>query len=330
MKQSCFVYRQAGSIEEFRELLFIRSLASPENRFAKTETTKEVHLNIDSYDSRSFHFGLYKVLDEESAPVGYIRIVGDMGRGPLFREVEELIDDHPTALAKSFDVVSTPFPMMRYFPGALVVGAFYRKIKEGGQALVEASQHLLVQQVESASLSQFMVSAMLATALVHCVDVVIIICVPRLKTFYNQFGFSSLPGTYEHYCPMFDKSVVCIFGTQKSLPIEMVDQIHSMAEVFEATGCICFNPTQPNNFYPTEEYLQNQNLLAEVAARMLVLERMQNNQKNLSLRISKRHGNAVAKDSRVGSLHGEDMTKQSTPAVFQIIQNKSYDNINNY
>jgi len=72
--QSYFVFRQAQSVDELRALLKLRYKVYRESRLQQFVPENECGIDLDGYDLRSRHFGLFK---NNSHPIGYMRVVED-------------------------------------------------------------------------------------------------------------------------------------------------------------------------------------------------------------------------------------------------------------
>jgi hypothetical protein len=256
MEQTYFVYREPESIEELKSLLLLRYSVYMESRFQRyKEKYKSMGIELDCYDVRARHFGLFKHENGTSRPVGYIRMVLDE-EGPWSEEIRAIAEEVSGLAEIVNETPSVPFPLMTYFPDAEIVNQHYLMAKRSGRRTVEAGRLSLGKTVRSISIARNMVSATVSFVLVNSIHDVLVTCVPSHSAFYYPFGFETCAGTEDHFCEETRTSLRCLHGHRENVSHRLKPSVLRMAEAYYNTSRICFSPSNPEQFYaPTQCYI---------------------------------------------------------------------------
>jgi hypothetical protein len=205
-------------------------------------------LELDCYDCRSLHFGLFECTNGESKPVGYIRIVTDEERH-WAEAIREIAAEIPAVAEKVNAMPEVPFPLMTYFPDVEAVEMQYRAAKARGRATVEAGRLSLEDTARGIPIARHIVASTVTIALVNNVSEALLTCVPTHARFYRPYGFSQAEGTSVHFCEETKTEFVCQHWNKENMSAETRAIVMKMAEAYRATGRICFNPQNPEQFH---------------------------------------------------------------------------------
>jgi hypothetical protein len=266
MEQTYFVYREPESIEELKSLLLLRYSVYMESRLQHyMEKYKSMGIELDSYDVRARHFGLFKHENGTSRPVGYIRMVLDE-EGPWSDEIRAIANEVPGLAEIVNETPSVPFPLMTYFPDAEIVNQHYMMAKRSGRRTVEGGRLSLEGSARSISVAKFMVSSIVAVVVVANVREALLTCVPSHARFYHPYGFEQCAGTSQHFCPETNTEFICQHWNVEQLQGSVKDSVLRMADAYYNTGRICYSPSNPEQFYaPTQSYIPSRPRLRAAA-----------------------------------------------------------------
>jgi hypothetical protein len=256
MEHTYFEYREPESYEELQALLRLRYNVYQESRFQDFASKfDDAGIELDSYDVRAHHYGLFELSNGSSRPVGYIRMVGNTARR-WSNEILSLAKKNASLAEQVCTIQHHPLPLMKYFPDAEVVREYHRNACMKGKSIEEAGRLSLDKSVRSMTVSWHMVAFSFAMQMVRGVDETIVTCIPRHTAFYTQFGFERLAGTSDHYCPETKATFSCLRTSNRRPPETIQEQLEKMIEAYHATGRICFNPAQHGNYRELQEEKQ--------------------------------------------------------------------------
>jgi hypothetical protein len=266
MNETYFVYREPESIAELKSLLLLRYSVYMESRLQHyVEKNKSMGIELDCYDVRARHFGLFKHENGSSRPVGYIRMVLDE-EGPWADEIRAIANEVSGLADVVNETPSVAFPLMTYFPDAAIVNQHYQMAKKSGRRTVEAGRLSLERSVRSISVAKFLVSSTVTAAVVTNVKEALLTCVPSHERFYHPYGFEQCAGTTQHFCDEPNTEVCCEHWSIERLQGSVKDSVLRMADAYYNTGRICLSPSNPEQFYaPTQSYIPSRPRLVAAA-----------------------------------------------------------------
>jgi len=245
---SYFVFREAANAEELLALLRLRYRVYRDSRLTKFCAENKEGIDLDAYDLRSKHFGLFLHSDGlDACPVGYERVVEDRFKG---------VEDNLATILRWYPSIATEFrsnnqsifPLLDYFPCAGSVSAIYRRCRIQGKKLVEPGRFALEQRVRSIAIARQFVTMIFAGLRADGVGYAILTCSPTHERFYSQFGFRRLSGAGAKRIVCKGVSWVCLLGSADGLPDGVKDRVLAMVNVYRRTGQICYNPSNPDCF----------------------------------------------------------------------------------
>lgn len=250
MQNKYYIFREPKNFDELKALLLLRYKVFRESRLEKFVVENEACINLDCYDLYSRHFGLYAHDGDSSRPVGYVRMVTDE-EGTFRDELFELAKSIPSLYEKVNRIPEEPFPIMNYCPYRNDIREYYVNLKLRGEKLVEAGRLSLVNSVRGLKIATNFIASIFASFLVHDVDKTILACRPNHQNIYNLFGAVVFNSTIEFQCDEADSSALLLLSA-KNLPESMKEKVYKMAVAYRATGSICYNPSNPDNYYAPE------------------------------------------------------------------------------
>ena len=243
-----FVFREAANLDELLELFRLRYRVYRNSKLAKFVPENEHGIDLDCYDVRARHFGLFSVDSGTEQLIGYLRVVEDRkvsGQADVF----ELVKQAPDLKGRLENKPSCPFPLMTYFPDADAFGELYRRIKDRGERLVEACRFALDKPFRSLRTAKHMVESAIAIYFFHYqFDHAVWCCDSSNKAFYRLYGFRPLDGSKDKDFARLGVSSCCVFGSAKGVPSPARERTMQMAKAYRDTGRICYFPSTPYQF----------------------------------------------------------------------------------
>lgn len=267
MDQHYFVFREPANINELKALLLLRYSVYRASRLHKFCPENEAGIDLDCYDLYSRHFGLYEHSGATSRPVGYVRMVTDK-EGTFHDELFRLAGQSPSLFEKINRVPPNPFPVMNYAPDSEQIGEYYNDAKARGEMFVEVSRLSLDGRIRGLKVVTNFVSSIFAAYQAMDVDHAIISCHSEHSVFYQHFGAKGFAGSQPFYCEQYDGAATSLLLlSPKTLPDTMKERVLQMAEAFRITGRICYDPSNPQQFYaPLGSYMESRPVFTAIAA----------------------------------------------------------------
>jgi hypothetical protein len=244
-----FVYREAESAEELCELFRLRYRVYRNSHLVKFVHENELGFEVDAYDFRSRHFGLFEVADGTETPIGYLRVVedNDLSQQP---QLTGLIAKYGHQLGCISSQVSAPFPIMTYSPDTDLLLSKYQQIRFLGERLVEPTRMSLDEGHRSLRMARLLFECSEAVYFFALgFDHVFACCDSSKKAFYHVYEWNYFPGTEEGDFAGLGESSTCLFGSAARTPAKVKPRILAMAEAFTETGRIYYHPTNSELYY---------------------------------------------------------------------------------
>ena len=241
-----FSYREATSMTELEPLLRLRYQVFKEEKTTKALfPDNELGIEIDYFDLKSRHFGIYLVKNGQPIPVGYQRIIHET-ETPIARTLRSWAARHPLLLRK-LSPVNSPLYLMTV-NRSRALWEFYMEQKATGVNFVEVSGAFVLKEFRSTRLDEFLLDACSA---VNFLDeepgAGLTSCSKNQAYRLQRFGWRKI--AQSDY--VFGKTDCCLLQLNPSnFHHQERAEMENMAEAFQATGSVCLHPVQPHYYYP--------------------------------------------------------------------------------
>jgi hypothetical protein len=213
----------------------------PENRFG---------IDLDGFDFSARHFGLYSHKNGSTTLIGCQRGVYPAG---------EIVNKMVSGLISRFAHYSTlllshrllPLPCLEYMPpsdGAALV-RLYMAARREKKNIGESTRLLIDPRYASAELAGFLGAAVIGVYMLSMnLDIGIAIVAKYHKRFYRRFGFRTIEGTRDRFYDKPGMMTSCMEIRKEYIPAKAWGRLAQMADAFQRTGRICYDPAQPDSF----------------------------------------------------------------------------------
>jgi Acetyltransferase (GNAT) domain len=191
--ESTYIFRVPYTKEELKALFHLRYKIFRETKGDFLFTENPYQLDLDVYDLRAYHFGLYKCDADRQKCVGHIRLVVSDRETPIASMVREIADDTPE-LNPNWD--TPPQYLLPHFQ--LVENDVVTNIVEESQklndVLIETSRYCTTIEAQAISIARFIVSSIIEASYhyFNSEGVVYVIVSHLHATFYKSYSFESL------------------------------------------------------------------------------------------------------------------------------------------
>jgi hypothetical protein len=231
-----FVLREARNSAELEALFRLRYDAYRGNGLAPLVPQNEYGLDIDCYDFRARHFGLFRASPTGDIPVGSLRVIEDrVVCGPA--DVGAILLRAPALRRLAEGTPEQPFPVMTYLPGAEALRALYSRLKAAGEKMVELGRFAMITDRGSLRLARHMVEATTAVlAFCYGIGHAVWCCDASNKAFYGLYGFRPLSGATEGDFLGLGVKSSCLYATESQIPIDTKRRLLEMARAYPALG----------------------------------------------------------------------------------------------
>jgi len=236
--ETWFVYREARTVDELEALLRLSNRVYSGCRLARFVHQTEYGFELDAYDFRARHFGVFELSGGTEKSVGYLRVVEDrdLSEQPTLRG---LGTKYPELFAQTSRTVNRPFPVMNYSPDSERLGRLYTQMLANGERAVEPTRMSLDPNCRKLSLARFLFECSNAIYFyvlgfdyaIACVD-------SSKKSFYRIYKWEYLPGTVEGDFAGLGVSSTVLLGSAAGMPRVPLARLTRMAKQYKATGHI--------------------------------------------------------------------------------------------
>jgi hypothetical protein len=238
-ENASFIFREVQAPEELLELLRMRYAVYRTCRLKELSPPNRDRLDVDPFDVRARHFGLYMSLHGRDVLAGGIRVVeiGPTASGGFLKQltgvsarIDEAISTEPAAR----------FPMLTYVREASVTADAVENLVAEGKAVVEPTRLILPRDRRSLTLARSIIEAAIAAYFFSDlrVDHAILTCATTQKRFYERYGFAAIPGTTDCYWKKPGVVGSALIGSPESVPRGLRPRIQAMADAFMRSGHI--------------------------------------------------------------------------------------------
>ncbi|HQU72032.1 MAG TPA: hypothetical protein PKV71_17030 [Calditrichia bacterium] len=251
MKKPYFYFSEVQSAGQLRQLFKLRYRTYQSSRLRGFLEENKHEMDLDGYDLRSRHFGLFEAGEGAADPVGHLRVIQDHD-GPNRERVLRVARETGFDPAMLEQAPSEPFPLILFHKDDRVLQHLYRGCRERGASLVEASRLCIAAPVASPELMAFVMhSAMAIYLLVLGCDYAMMACSPNHTPFYRIAGWRKFPNV-----PPFDihgVRLIPMMITRTQIAAPLAPTVELMAQAYRETGRICFYPHSRGHFLPPDE-----------------------------------------------------------------------------
>lgn len=248
-KEPYFVFREAKTTNDFNRLLRMRYRVFRNSNLAKLIQENDYGIDIDCYDLRARHFGLFRVENNTEGTAGYLRVVEDR-LVPIEYPIISLIERMPELCDKLKQEPKYLFPTMNYLPNPSIIRNLYENISHVGKQMMEPCRFALDEPFRSLRLAKHMVESILAVyGSFLGIEHAIYSCDASNASFYKTYGFNRLKEIPESDFVGIGANSCCLFASYSKIPLPIRNRIEIMAKYFAETGEIYFIPSQSNRYY---------------------------------------------------------------------------------
>lgn len=243
-----FVFREAKSVAELEDLFRLRYRVYQSGRLARFIAKNDLGMDVDCYDPRSRHFGLFEVSNGVEEAIGYLRVVEDRYLADM-THMAEFCKKYPELAQKAHQPFVHPFPLMNYIPDKALVRQRYAEIRGSGGQLVEAGRMVLDECHRSLRLARHIFEcAIVIYFLNKKANHAMACCDTSKKAFYAIYGFNHFEGTSEGDVAGIGVSSTLTFAAADRIPVKVQARLQEMAVVYRETGRICCVPGDSGQF----------------------------------------------------------------------------------
>lgn len=242
-----YSFREVTGMKELEPLLRLRYKV-----FKKEATTddlfpeNELELDLDFYDLRSRHFGVYHVENGWGMPVGYQRLIleDETAIAPALRRWAY----GKPALMKRLSLSEKKAPLyLMTLNSSGAMWRYYFEKKEWGASFAEASRVCILENHRSFGLTKAIFYSNMALVLwVFNIDIGITSCTAKLSVIHRRLGLKVIEG-----CNYDKHGVECsVLDVWKSdFNPHQYAELERMAEAYSVQDCICYHPEEPENYW---------------------------------------------------------------------------------
>lgn len=195
-------------------------------------------IDVDAYDLRAHHYGLFHRTSKGCAVVGCVRVVTDheTSAAPLIRKIVQIYGDLERVISEPTREI---FPIVEISPYGAEILSIYRETKAKGRDVVEAGRLALDPSHQYLKLGAAVVQAAAAVGFIigeygHA----FVWSCHHAARFFRIGGFKKLPGTAPFRLGKLREPLVCQVGTVGDIPASSRLTIEGYAEEIRSTGRI--------------------------------------------------------------------------------------------
>lgn len=239
-----FVFRSIRNTEELDALFELRYQEFKQSSNEKIVTSTTNKLDVDIYDFRSKHYGLF-LCEGDSKPklVGGVRLVFDEQFTNFEQEKVWLNHYKKTMVIKQN---SAPFPLNAYVVNRDRVESVYQEYKSQNYTLREVGRLVIAQHVRSYPLMCFMMQAAAAVSFyIYNSDYIWAGCHTEHLSFYKRWGFVDFTTTRYK-----GQDGYIMYNSKEQLPMHLRKSAAEIAKMLNKYGKAYFSSENKNDFSP--------------------------------------------------------------------------------
>lgn len=246
MTNANFSFRQARNLDELEQLFRLRFTVF-KNAHPSFVPDNLHGLELDAYDIRAHHFGLFREVNGAATPIGYLRVSGN-NCPEKANWVLQIAARHQLSNALTICPV-VPLPMMKYFSSACdKINCLYRDARSKGESMMEGGRLCLSPEFENPGLACFIIESAIVFVLFHQGANAILSCKEGHLPVYARYGFKPLEEIPKQKIAGHDSLVLMIkYSERYDLRPSLLKKLEAMLEQYELKGEFTF-PIPANKF----------------------------------------------------------------------------------
>ncbi len=195
---SYYEFREVTDAAGLEELFRLRYRSFRNSKLEGLVPENEHGLDIDCYDLRARHFGLYENNGSGERLVGNHRHVTDKEQ-PAAAAIRKIVATTPVLQDRVLTNPEHPFPVLNYWPDKDPIYALYREATNRDELMIEASRLALDPSLDSLAVVNFVFQATVASYQVLGGTLALTVINSNRKRYYRRYGFQnqvSLPDRF--------------------------------------------------------------------------------------------------------------------------------------
>lgn len=238
-----FVFREPENADELLSLLRLRYVAFRQSRLKGFVKEHPDQLDIDPWDAKSMHYGLFQRKDGGDEPAGYIRVVGFSRtvQWPLLVDLASRFDIANSAITRE---PVAPLPVLSYDDPNRALWNEFEKITAAGHSLAEPGRIAMLPEYRSMAVCRHLVESTIALYFFgrHLTERALVSCARDHRSFYQRFGFKLIPGS-ENVCAKVSWVLSGLTAGPEDIPTAIRNRTELMSRQFELIGEIVRSST---------------------------------------------------------------------------------------
>lgn len=247
-----YSFREVKNTEELKALFHLRYQEFLKCRLNGFIEKNKYELDIDCYDLRARHFGLFCCTQHGEVLVGCMRVI-DNKPTYIAEKVLKIASLSKLLFQKVNQTPKHPFPLMNYNSHVKELNAFYQHLKIKNEKLCEVGRFVFSTEIRSLCLAKFVVECAMA---VYYSDLgfenAIISCYPLHKRLYGLYGFKEFSDG-KSFTVNGTSQLIMSLSFNKDVPFPLKEEVAKKSTIFKETRSICFHPSIPEYFSPPKE-----------------------------------------------------------------------------
>ncbi len=240
-EKSEFVFREITTPDELLAAFRLRYEVYRDSRLKGFCAENDEGIDVDPWDARARHFGLFPLIGSSRGLLGYIRVV-ESCETPAAASMQTLAHEYQEIAQSVATDICLPFPQLTYSGEARVVTAMIEKELKRGSSIVEPARLVLATNLRSIKAAMFIVECAVARYFLssRTADIAILTCASSQKKAYQRYGFDNIPGTTDCFWEKPGVKGSALMATPGSVPEKLRPRLRAMAREFDTTGRITF------------------------------------------------------------------------------------------
>lgn len=237
MEKHEFIFREINEREDLLQMLKLRYSVYNNTRHLQEFCPENNYgIDVDEYDIRARHFGLYVRENNREKVIGYMRVI-ENGLTPIADKIKAIaLTNAPDLFQKINIIPNTPFPMIEH----LVKGNIdiYRIIGNKTDTLREASRFIFLPEYRSKGLAKFMLDCVVGVNFYYFkIEKALLGCSLNHSRFYKSYGFKSIING-DNLMDLKGITNTIMFLTKNQIPYPIQGYLKNNAQQFSLNQCI--------------------------------------------------------------------------------------------
>ena len=248
MKNTAYYsFREVTRMTELEPLLRLRyKVFKEESTTDDLFPENDLELDLDFYDLRSRHFGVYHIENDRETPVGYQRLILEE-ETRIAPSLRRWAADKPVLMERlAPQTKKAPLYLMTLNSSDAMWKYFFEK-KDWGASFAEASRICVLNEHRSFGVTKFIFYSDMAVVFwILKSDIGITSCTTKQAILHRRLGLKVIPG-----CNYDKNGVECsvLDVRQSDFSPHQYEELEKMAEAYHVQDCICHHPEEPDNYW---------------------------------------------------------------------------------